>query len=246
MIHRLIESALKNRTVVIIAAVLLIGICIKFLLDLPVDVYPDLNVPVVNVMTEHHGMAPEDMETLVTFPLESAFNSLPFVRRVRSNSTLGLSKITIEFEYGTNIYFARQLVTDDETDEAIPELIAFWEYLKREYKLPQANSILKYLHKIKTDDFKAMMFDPSKAGMAKSFFMMGQSAGYDMTDEKDINAFMHAYNTNLLTQNQGPSEFYPSLTDPSTRTRKVAAQKKKRRRKVAQASRKRQRRKRKK
>jgi hypothetical protein len=138
------------------------------------------------------------------------------------------------------------LMSPDETDEAIPELIAFWEYLKREYKLPQANSILKYLHKIKTDDFKAMMFDPSKAGMAKSFFMMGQSAGYDMTDEKDINTFMHAYNTNLLTQNQGPSEFYPSLTDPSPRTRKVAAQKKKRRRKVAQASRKRQRRKRKK
>ena len=112
MIHRLIEYAVKNRLVVIIAALILIAVGMRVFTEFPVDVYPDLNAPVVNVMTESHGMAPEDIETLITFPLESAFNSLPYVQRVRSNSTLGLSKITIEFEYGTDIYFARQLVTE--------------------------------------------------------------------------------------------------------------------------------------
>jgi len=112
MINKLIEYSVKNRIVIIVAALILIGVGLKFFTELPVDVYPDLNAPMVNVMTESPGMAPEDIETLITFPMESAFNSLPYVKRVRSNSTLGLSKITIEFEYGTNIYFTRQLVTE--------------------------------------------------------------------------------------------------------------------------------------
>ncbi len=112
MINKIIEFAIKNRMLVIIAAILLVAAGIKCFLDLPVDVYPDLNAPVVNVITENPGMAPEDMESLITFPLESSFNSLPYVKRVSSNSTLGLSKISIEFEYGTDIYFARQLVTE--------------------------------------------------------------------------------------------------------------------------------------
>lgn len=98
--------------IIIIAALILIGIGIKSFTELPVDVYPDLNVPVVTVITESHGTAPEDIETLITFPMESAFNSLPYVNRVRSSSELGLSKIHIEFEYGTEIYFARQLVNE--------------------------------------------------------------------------------------------------------------------------------------
>jgi heavy metal efflux system protein len=112
MINKLIEYSVKNRIVIIMVALILIGIGIKFFVELPVDVYPDLNAPIVNVMTESHGMAPEDVETLITFPMETSFNSLPYVKRVRSNSTLGFSKITIEFEYGTDIYFARQLVTE--------------------------------------------------------------------------------------------------------------------------------------
>jgi len=112
MIQKLIEYAVRNRIIIIIEAMILIGLGVWFFGELPVDVYPDLNAPIVIVMTESHGMAPEDIETLITFPLESAFNSLPYVKRVRSNSTLGLSKINIEFEYGTDIYFARQLVTE--------------------------------------------------------------------------------------------------------------------------------------
>lgn len=112
MINRLINFSIKNRLTVIIAALVLIVVGIFLFTKLPVDVYPNLNAPVVTVITENHGMAPEDIETLITFPLETSFNSLPYVRRVRSSSTLGLSQIHIEFEYGTDIYFARQLINE--------------------------------------------------------------------------------------------------------------------------------------
>ncbi|HDQ00100.1 MAG TPA: efflux RND transporter permease subunit [bacterium] len=112
MINRIIEYSLKNKILIILVALILTILGVKYLFELPVDVYPDLNAPVVTVITESPGMAPEDVETLITFPMETAFNSLPHVSRVRSNSALGYSKINIDFEYGTNIYFARQLVTE--------------------------------------------------------------------------------------------------------------------------------------
>jgi len=112
MINKIIEYSVKNRIVIIISAVILLGIGYKIYIELPVDVYPDLNAPIVTVVTENRGMSPEDIETLITFPLESSFNSLPYVKRVRSNSALGISIIKIEFEYETNIYFARQLVSE--------------------------------------------------------------------------------------------------------------------------------------
>jgi len=112
MINKLINFAVNNRLTVLIIAVILTGFGVISFQQLSVDVYPDLNAPVVSVMTENPGMAPEDVEMLITFPLETAFNSLPFVYRVRSNSSLGVSKINIDFEYGTEIYFARQLVTE--------------------------------------------------------------------------------------------------------------------------------------
>jgi cobalt-zinc-cadmium resistance protein CzcA len=112
MINKLIEKALDNRSIVVMGVIILLSAGFFLSQRLPVDVYPDLNAPVVTVITESPGMAPEDMETLVTFPLETALNSLPYIRRVRSTSALGYSKIHVEFEYGTDIYFARQLVTE--------------------------------------------------------------------------------------------------------------------------------------
>jgi hypothetical protein len=91
------------------------------------------------------------------------------------------------------------LFSPEDADDAIPELMAFWKYLKREYNLRQANTVLRFLQEV-ASSFGSMMNDPSKFGMAKSFMMMGQTAGFDMTDEKDIVAFMHYYNANLAAQ----------------------------------------------
>lgn len=130
------------------------------------------------------------------------------------------------------------LLSPDDADDAIPELVAFWEYLKREYKLPSANSVLRFLHEIESD-FKEIMNDPARFGMAKSFFMMGQAAGFDMAKEEEINAFMHLYNASLLAQDEGLSGLYPGL--PASSDAPQAEAKKKKRRKMAKAARRRSR-----
>lgn len=112
MLNKIPDIVLRSRILVLLGIIILIVAGIWSLSRLPVDVYPNLNAPVVTVITENHGMAPEEIETLITFPLETAFNSLPYIKRVRSGSLLGLSLINVEFEYGTNIYFARQLVSE--------------------------------------------------------------------------------------------------------------------------------------
>ncbi len=86
-----------------------------------------------------------------------------------------------------------------EADSVIPELSAFWRYLGREHRLPNASAILKLLLDLQPQ-FKAMMYDPSKFGMAKSFVMMGQSAGFDMSDEQQLQSFAAQYNAGLAAE----------------------------------------------
>jgi hypothetical protein len=89
------------------------------------------------------------------------------------------------------------ILAPDDADDAIPELMAFWRYLEREYQLPNAKAMLRYLRDVEPH-FKRMMLDPANFGIAKSFFMQGQAMGFDMTTDEGAEAFMAAHNAAIM------------------------------------------------
>ncbi len=112
MLTRLIHLSLNNRVLIVLLSLALMAVGLYVTTTMPVDVFPDFTAPTVTILTEAHGMAPTEVETLVTFPIETAMNGASGVRRVRSATAVGFSVVWVEFDWGTDILADRQIVAE--------------------------------------------------------------------------------------------------------------------------------------
>ncbi|HRP02279.1 MAG TPA: efflux RND transporter permease subunit [Candidatus Kapabacteria bacterium] len=112
MLNKILTVSLNNRMIVLIVGLIITIAGVFITQNMEVDIFPDLNAPTVVIMTEAKGMAPEEVEKMVTYKIETAVNGSPHVRRVRSNSVMGLSIVWVDFDWGVNVYFARQSINE--------------------------------------------------------------------------------------------------------------------------------------
>ena len=208
----------------------------------------------IKTMLEQFFEAPEGQLHLQAFE-DAGFWAERFISLNYDHLGVSLSRMNVrDVEEVVAEIFPRKITlpSPEEADEAIPELMAFWRYLQREYKLTNAEPILEWLNDF-APKFKDLMNDPRKFGIAKSFMTLGQSMGYDMTKQADVQTFMLDYNSRLLAESEAREDNeeeeeealvpFTSLPGQQRQISRKAIQKKKNKRKMATASRKKNRKK---